>query len=199
MSALHCIQQSSISRQAPQLGHARTQPCTCISSPARGLRLLPVALFSAGGAPCTPAPLPQGPPPPPEVPVSCACVSLPPLPELPVPCSAHSRAFHVHATAPSFLIPPIPPTSYPNLLGPSHPLIPLPLSPPALLLFTEYSAPGLSPAGKTSWPTTSRRVLGAPLEHPHHVPSLGMVPGERDGCSTPNPSLGLLWQFCCST
>lgn len=68
MSVLHCIQQSSVSRQAPRLGHARTQPCTCISSPAQALRLLPVAAFSAGGAPCTPAPLPQRPPPPSEVP-----------------------------------------------------------------------------------------------------------------------------------
>lgn len=89
-SALHCIQQSSISRQAPQLGHARTQPCTCISSPARGLRLLPVALFSAGGAPCTPAPLPQRPPPPPEVPASCRVShsllsQSSPFPALPTP------------------------------------------------------------------------------------------------------------------
>lgn len=34
-----------------------------------------------------------------------------------------------------------------------------------------------------------------PLGHSHHVPCLKTVPGERDGCTIPNPGQGLFWQF----
>lgn len=173
--ALHHGLQKGISRPVLQLGHARTQPCTCSSSPVQGLRLLLAAAFSAGGVPRTPAP------PSPEVPGSepvshffSQSTQFPaaPTPEPSQPMEQPQPLLPSHQ-------PFLQPFSLPRSLGTSQPTL---LAAPSPAAGHRALRSRHSPADKISWQIASRRV---PLRHSPLLPawdwSLGGVTEPRPG------------------